>query len=92
MDLTDQQGSERTGPDILPDIQPFVSPVDGSIVTGRAALREHNLRNGVTNAADYKNEWADAAKRRADFYNGSARDAERAREISQSWEKHTRRR
>jgi hypothetical protein len=35
------------------DIESFVSPIDGTIVTGRASLREHNERNGVTNIADY---------------------------------------
>lgn len=76
---------------MYPDIEPFVSPVDGTVVTGRAALREHNLRNDVTNAADFRNEWADAAKRRADFFNGKASDSSRARELAQAWEKHRRR-
>jgi hypothetical protein len=35
------------------DIESFVSPIDGTVVTGRASLREHNERNGVTNIADY---------------------------------------
>lgn len=37
---------------IIPDLQPFKSSVDGSIISGRAALREHNLRNNVVNTAD----------------------------------------
>jgi hypothetical protein len=36
------------------DIEAFVSPVDGTVVTGRASLREHNERNGVTNIGDYE--------------------------------------
>lgn len=35
------------------DIDAFVSPIDGQIVSGRAALREHNKKHGVTNIADY---------------------------------------
>ena len=38
---------------IMPDIEQFVSPVDGSIITGRAMLRRHNKAHGVTNMADY---------------------------------------
>jgi hypothetical protein len=76
----------------MPDIEPFKSPVDGSIVTGRAALREHNLRNNVTNTADYKNEWAEAAKKRENFRTGRAKDPERTRELIKAWEKHQTRR
>lgn len=36
------------------DIKPFVSPIDGQVVSGRAALREHNKKHGVTNIADYE--------------------------------------
>ena len=36
----------------IPDIADFVSPVDGSIVRGRAGLREHNIRNNVVNTLD----------------------------------------
>lgn len=76
----------------MPDIEPFKSPVDGSIVSGRAALREHNRRNNVTNTADYKNEWADAAKKREAFFTGKSRDPERARELARAWERHQTRR
>ena len=44
----------REAPLIMPDIGAFKSPVDGSVITGRAALREHNKRNNVTNAADLR--------------------------------------
>jgi len=37
---------------IAGDIAPFVSSVDGSLITGRRSLREHNKRNGVVLAAD----------------------------------------
>lgn len=63
---------------IMPDIEPFVSPVDGSVITGRKALREHNRRHNVTNAADFKEEWAKKAQERASFYGGDTRyDRER---------------
>lgn len=78
----------------MPDLEPFVSPVDGTVVTGRAALREHDKRNGVTNVADYKNEWENRGTERAAFYSGDQKyDRERRREaIIRAVEKHERRR
>jgi hypothetical protein len=36
------------------DIEAFVSPIDGTVVTGRASLRQHNEKHGVTNIGDYE--------------------------------------
>jgi len=38
---------------IMKPIEPFKSHVDGSIISDRRQLKEHNQRNGVTNSADY---------------------------------------
>lgn len=46
-------GTSR-GAAILPDLPDFVSPVDGKAYSGRAGLREHNLRNNVVPVADLK--------------------------------------
>ena len=46
--------SEANSPTFVPDIEPFRSPVDGSLITGRAALREHNKRNGVIQTEELK--------------------------------------
>ena len=38
------------GPLLIPDIPPdqrVISPVDGTVLTSRADVREHNRRNGV---------------------------------------------
>lgn len=35
------------GPYIVPDIEPFISPIDGKVVDGRAAKREHMRRHDV---------------------------------------------
>lgn len=74
------------------DIEPFVSPVDGSLITGRAALREHNKKHEVTNVADYKETWAKAEQERAKFYSGSGGyDRERRIEsIKRAYERHRR--
>lgn len=87
----DEPPAERHSPDIMPDIPDFRSPVDGTVVHGRAGLRQHNLRNGVTNAADFKQTWAKAAAERAAFYEGKARDSERKRDVVQAYEKNRRR-
>ena len=38
----------------MPDLPDFVSSVDGKLYSGRAGLREHNLRNNVVCNADLK--------------------------------------
>lgn len=78
----------------MPDLEPFVSPIDGKVVSGRAALREHDKRHGVTNVADFKETWAKAAKERARMYTpGAGFDrARRVEAIKAALEKHSRRR
>ena len=44
----------RHGLTIVPDLPDFVSPVDGKKYSGRAGMREHNLRNNVVPVADLK--------------------------------------
>lgn len=64
--------AEKASFTVLPDIEPFVSPVDGKVITGRRALREHNRRHNVTNAADFKETWKKAAEERKNFHNSKA--------------------
>jgi len=47
---------EKVSVQIMPDIQPFVSPVDGKVITSRTKLRAHNREHGVTNIRDYGEE------------------------------------
>lgn len=49
---------------ILPDIEPFVSPIDGKLITSRSVLRAHNKEHAVTNFADFSPEFR--AKRTAE--------------------------
>lgn len=37
---------------LMPDKQPYVSPLDGSLITSRSHHREHMLRHGVIEAGD----------------------------------------
>jgi hypothetical protein len=77
----------------MPDVEPFKSPVDGTVVSGRKSLREHNLRNNVTNAADFKETWAQAAKERESFYIADPKFGrkDRIEALKHAWEKHRRR-
>lgn len=80
--------------EIIKDIEPFKSPVDGSVIIGRKSLREHNKRNDVTNAADFKETWQKAAQERARFFTGDSSYDRRNRieALKHAVEKHTRRR
>ena len=47
------QGRHRIGLQLIPDIAgAFVSPVDGSVISSRSNLREHNRRNGVADVGN----------------------------------------
>ena len=53
------------------DIQAFVSPVDGTVISDRKKLRDHNIRNNVVHADDMRgvkppttNERAETFKRK----------------------------
>lgn len=64
----------------MADLEPFVSPIDGTIVSGRVAYAEHCKKHNVTNVADYKESWAKAAEERARLFSGQSHDAERRKE------------
>ncbi len=40
------------GPYVHRDIEPFVSPVDGSVISSANQLRDHNKKHGVSNDLD----------------------------------------
>lgn len=46
------QGETRTGPSVMGDLPDFVSPIDGTVVRGRAGLRDHCERHNVVPTAD----------------------------------------
>lgn len=52
------------------DISPFKSSVDGSVITGRRGLREHNKRNQVTFTEDFRGHWDSEASKRAKMHTG----------------------
>lgn len=50
-DLSAPQRAE-SGPFVLPDAPDFVSPIDGSVVRGRAGIRDHCARHNVVPTAE----------------------------------------
>jgi hypothetical protein len=65
----------------MPDLQPFVSPIDGKVVSGRVALRQHNKIHDVTHPSDFKETWEKARKEREKVFTpGSGYDSARRKE------------
>ncbi len=51
--------------------EPFISPVDNSLVRNVRELRNHNARNDVVDCREYNPEYfAKAARKRRDFFDG----------------------
>jgi hypothetical protein len=44
--------TSQKGPTVLGDLPDFVSPIDGTVVSGRRGLREHCLKHDVVPLAD----------------------------------------
>ncbi len=38
---------------IMKDIESFISPIDGTVISSRPKLEAHNKKHGVTNIKDY---------------------------------------
>lgn len=56
----------QKGPLICADIEPVLSPIDGSVITTREQLRQHNKRHGVTDSRDYSASWFEKKKNERD--------------------------
>ena len=44
-------------------MQPFVSPIDGSVISDPAQLRSHNAKHGVTDTREYGPNWFERKSR-----------------------------
>ncbi len=59
------------------DIQPFVSPLDGSVISDRKQYREHCERHNVVPAAEFSQDFYERkAAERARLYTGERTKAE----------------
>lgn len=52
--LPELAGQGDRSPTIMGDLPDFISPIDGSVVSGRAGLREHCKRHDVVPTAELK--------------------------------------
>jgi hypothetical protein len=50
-------GQRQDGISIQGDLDPFVSPIDGRVISSRSHLRAHNSEHGVTDSRDYSQEF-----------------------------------
>lgn len=67
------ESSRYVGGIIIGDIEPFVSPVDGSLISSRSVLRDHMRQHGLAHTQDYSapgGYWDRAQKARADHLAG----------------------
>lgn len=44
---------------VMSDIEPFQSPIDGTVITSRSQLREHEQRHGVRQVG---NDWSGSTR------------------------------
>lgn len=73
-------GAKQAGFYVQADVEPFKSPIDGSIIGTRHQLTEHNKRHGVTNTRDYKDGYVEKrAAARNDEYHGRTASAKKER-------------
>lgn len=80
----DYRRARSDAPYIQGDIDNFVSPIDGTVITDRGQLRRHMAAHGVTNSADYSPAFLlDRSKKRNESMNGDTPQdkAERITEI-----------
>lgn len=62
------------------DIEPFVSPIDQSVISSRSTLRAHMKKHGVTDSRDYSQDYYKAkAQARASLIAGNTSAQKRAR-------------
>ena len=78
--LKGTESQESAGYSIMPDIEPFISPITKEVITGRAALRAHNKKHGVTDSRDYSPElMKKLSKERDDRATGNTPQARKER-------------
>lgn len=56
------------------DLQPFISPIDKTLISDRAQLREHNKRHNVTHASDYSPEYLAKKRHEQTTEKGAAKE------------------
>lgn len=73
-ETTDAGVAERFGL-IIGDIEPFISPVDGTRISSRSHLREYMRQHGLAHTEDYNKPggfWEKKRQARADYLAGKS--------------------
>ena len=52
---------------VFGDIESFVSPIDGEVITGRAGLKKHMRKHNVVNSAEYSPEFLNKKREEREF-------------------------
>ncbi len=90
----DEAARKRDGVAIHGLFEPYVSPVDGTVISDPKSLREHNARNGVVHTAEFDQKFLDEKrKERERLYKGEHTPAEslaRKQEIYENIMRHER--
>lgn len=68
------------------DIEPFVSIIDGSVVSTRSELRDHNKRHNVTQDSNHER-IAERNAERENLYGGQYKDPNRKADIRDAIER-----
>ena len=87
----DDSKPRSAGAVIFNDIEPFKSPIDGSIISDRKQLREHNKKHNVVQASEFSPEYYERkANERADLLSGTSKvgKADRIEAIKHALYKH----
>ncbi len=65
--------------------EPFISPIDGSVIRNKMELHDHNRRHNVEQTTDgHMQDWAEKEKERAGFYNTKAQKEERIEAVKET--------
>jgi len=85
------QESRAQSPLVMGDIEPFVSPIDGAIISSRPHLREHMRKHGVTHSSDFDSPggfWDKKRQARADYLAGKTNpdSKQRRQQLAESFE------
>ena len=87
----DGAAAKQSGHAVHGDIDSFVSPIDGTVITDRKQYREHMERHGVVPAAEFTPEfYAEKAKERERIYRGERTTAEAFKNKQMIYEIYTR--
>ena len=52
--------TRNQAPMFIPDIEPFISPIDGDVITTRPMLKRHMKAHGVTHQQDYSRDYIES--------------------------------